>query len=123
MLTLPRKTRHLQLSNVEVTFAFVLHDGLHEFNDRLHHTRWDNHADVVIEQDILFGVALAFRPTDFCHRVQGSVDVRGLPGAAHSVPGSGLQHGVNLTVLFDVCIVCAGEMLARRVRDEQAVRW
>ena len=65
MLTLPRKTRHLQLSNVEVTFAFVLHDGLHEFNDRLHHTRWDNHADVVIEQDILFGIALAFRPQTF----------------------------------------------------------
>ena len=27
MLTLPRETRHLQLSNVEVAFAFVLHDG------------------------------------------------------------------------------------------------
>ena len=120
MLTLPMKTRHLDVSNVQVALALVLQDGLDPFQDLLGDIGRDDHADIVVEQHVLLRVACSFVPANLRDGVESSVHVRGLPGAAHLV-ASGPHQSVDLPVLLDVGIVGSDEVFAAGVRDEYGI--
>ena len=68
VLTLPDKIRHREIAKIEISISLVFSDGVNVSHYSFHNARQDNDAAFVVEQYIMFPVAVVW-PSDLTDRV------------------------------------------------------